>query len=422
MRRGRPKFFYGWIIVGAGFAITFSEGIFRGSLLSIFILPMAEEFHATRTALVATVSMAAIVSAVIAPLAGPVMDRRGSRGILLVTLIVAGISMASLAFIQEIWQYWVLATLGRALSGAVISLGITVAVSNWFIRRRGRAIAISSDGSRLSVPLFILMSQAIIEAYSWRAAWFVLGVTSTVVALPAVLFIKRRPEDVGLLPDGDPPGRSTSAGVDSRATSSTRDVSWSLQEAVRTRAMWLMVIATSMGTLAAQSVNLHALPSFVDRGISPVAASAVITFSVVVTGIASLVWGFVSERVPLRYVSALVFLTGAVGMAAVIKASTLPWAYTYGLFYGISFGGSRVLGSLLFADYFGRAHMGAIRGFVRPFNTITMVIGPLLAGMVYDTRGSYLIAFVTFLIGYIVAAALILLAIPPKKQPIFQGV
>ncbi|MCL0044573.1 MFS transporter [Dehalococcoidia bacterium] len=409
--------FFGWVVVGVVFAITFTEGAFRGSILSIFVVPMAEGFGTSRSALTGSFSLAAIVASAIAPVVGPIVDHRGPRGVVAVGIIVSGLALIALAFAGSLLQYYIAFTIALAVARSVVQMGSMVAVANWFISRRGRAIAISSVGSRVSIPIFIVLAQILIETYSWRAAWFAMGAIRIMVALPpTLLFLRRRPEDIGLYPDGEWNEQSDKYEKLPGTRENTVETSWSLKEAMRTRALWSIVLATSLAYLAADAVNVHAFASFTDRGLSTANAAAVVSFGVLVTGAASIFWGFVMERMHIRYAAAMVFASGALGMAAIIQAHSLVWAYTYGLFYGISFGGARILGDVLYADYFGRASLGTIRGFAQPFTMAAMALGPALASGVYDLRGSYLIAFITFLLAYILAAMAILLATPPKKQ------
>ena len=418
-----PRFFYGWVIVGVAFVVAFSEGALRNSLLSVFVVPMSEEFGWSRTALTGAISAGAIASSLVAPLVGPILDRRGPRGIMVAGVAITGGALMGLAFIGSLWHYYVFLIIGRSVSMSVVMLASMVAVANWFIRRRGRAVAISSVGSRASIPLFIILSQTLIVLYSWRVAWFATGIITIALGIPpTLLFMKRRPEDMGLLPDGDLPADPSDRDTSSRQAVQAQEVSWSLREAVRTRALWLAIVATSLAQLATQAVNLHALPSFMDRGISPAAATGVITFSIVVGTVANLVWGLVVERLHVRYTMALVYLFCAAGMLIITQAQSLPMAYAFGLTYGIGFGGIQLMGHILFADYFGRSSLGTIRGFTQPFNSIAGAVGPLLASLAYDLRSSYSVAFSVFMFSFTLAAGAVLLAAPPRKRSALQPV
>ena len=189
---------------------------------------------------------------------------------------------------------------------------------------------------------------------------------------------------------------------------------------MRTRALWLLITATALSGLATQAVNLHALASLTDRGISAGQTAGVATFFLVVAGVATIVWGFLVERIHVRYVASLIFLAGAAAMVAIILADTLPMAYVYGLLYGIALGGLHFQTQIIYADYFGRASQGAIRGFVQPFMMASSAGGPILASLAFDIRGSYFVAFIAFLVSYLLAAMAILLAHPPQKQPAYQ--
>jgi MFS family permease len=417
-RTGR-RIFYGWVIVAVAFAAVFSEATTRAFLLSVFVVPVSQEFGWSRTAFSGAIAAGSVLGSLLAPAVGPVIDNRGPKAVIVIGVVVTSTAFMALAFIQHLWQFYALLVVARAVSNSTVMMASMVCVANWFVRRRGRAIAISRSGTWVAIPLFILLIQIIIAASSWRVAWFVMGALTMVVAIPpTLLFIKRRPEDVGLLPDGDTPD-----GPDSTATSAGRarpviEANWSVREATRTRALWLIILATGLGGMVAQAVNLHALASFTDRGLSTTSAAGVVGFTLIVSGAGTLTWGLIVERMHVRYATALIYLCNAAGVAIIVFADTLPMAYAYALVYGFGFGGLRIMEHIVYADYFGRRHLGAISGFSKPFHLFTNAGGPLIASLAYDLRGSYAVAFAMFAVAHLLAAVLMLAAAPPKKEAV----
>ena len=412
-----PRFFYGWVIVGVAFAVAFSEAPARSTILSLIVVPVTQEFGWSRTALAGAVALGGLAGAIVSPVAGPIIDRRGAKGVVVIAASITGGAVLGLSFIGVLWQFYVLIILTRAFSSSAASLGTHVMVANWFIRRRGRAMAISRLGTWVALPLFLLVAQAIISSHGWRVAWLAMGAVTLIVAtIPSLLFIRRRPEDMGLTPDGLPVVTpSETPGADAGRTVA-QDVSWTLGEAVRTPTLWILVFTASLGTIVSQAVNLHAIASFIDRGLAPSTAATAATVLVVTSGISGVLWGFVADRMHPRYAEAVAFLFLVAGMLAILRADSALLAYAYGLFYGIGFGGVGLLEELLFANYFGRQSLGTIRGFTRPFQMVAGAGGPVFASLAYDLRGNYDIAFTGFLIAFVIAALLILLATPPQRN------
>ena len=414
-RTGR-RVFYGWVIVGVAFAAVFSEATTRNFLLSVFIIPVSKEFGWSRTVFTGAIAIGSALSSLIAPVVGPIIDRRGAKEVVVAGVAITSGAFMGLAFVRSLWQFYVLLILARAVSSSMVLMGAMVVVANWFVRRRGRAIAISRSGTWVAIPLFIFMAQLISDASGWRVSWFIMGAVTLVLAVPpALIFMKRRPEDVGLLPDGDAPQDPASAATPAQRARPVTEVSWSVREAVRTRALWLIILATGLAGMVVQGINLHALASMVDRGVPGATAAGATSFALIASGGGTLAWGFVFERAGARYSAVMIYLGTAAGIVALMLVNNASMAYVFALVYGFCFGGFRILEHILYADYFGREHLGTITGFTRPFHLVTSAAGPLLASLAYDLRGSYTLAFAVFLASFLVAAALMVLATPPRK-------
>jgi len=237
--------------------------------------------------------------------------------------------------------------------------------------------------------------------------------------LPSALYIRRRPEDMGLHPDGMAPDAVPSEGTSnssrlSRGRQEGYEESWTLAEARKTRALWLLILFSLVSPFALGSMNLHMVANFQDKGIPDGLAVSVLSIFAAVSSVTVLPWGFLLERVHVRYVS--MFMCAFQGMACVIiiVAKTFPMAVVFGVVYGIGQGGWAVIQNLIIADYFGRRHAGAIRGFTSPFRLLGP-FGPVFTGYVRDITGSYTLAFQILTGAFVINFMLLLLAVPPKK-------
>ena len=207
------KFFYGWTIVAVAFLIGLTQaGVFQ-NVLSIFLKPMADEFGWNRSIITGSIAVGSLAGGILSPLVGPHLDRHGPRipAFWGITILSAG--LIALSQLSSVWQLYLFFGTGRMIASGLLALVVTVSVSNWFIEKRGRAMGISQLGSRIGIAFLPLLVQHIIISHGWRTAWAVLGIiVFAFSALPSLIFLKRRPEDVGLLPDGRTPEQNLESG------------------------------------------------------------------------------------------------------------------------------------------------------------------------------------------------------------------
>lgn len=270
----RGGFFYGWVIV-AVMAATAALNMALGTLnFGLFVRPMGDELGIGRSIFGWAQSARQVGSAVTAPLVGALIDRFGSRTLLAVAALVTGGALCTLGFITEGWQLVALyALIGSVSMNGPGALVTTVPVTKWFVQQRGRALAYASLGIPLGGLIFVPLTQVLIEAFGWRTAWVLLAVVGAGVIVPlALIFLRRQPEDLGLLPDGVVQGAVavTTAGQHQRRASApgrTEERSWTRAEALRTTTFWRLVFVFSMVMLATNSVGVHRTP------ISPIGGS-----------------------------------------------------------------------------------------------------------------------------------------------------
>lgn len=404
---------YGWVIVGVAFVAALTEVSFYNPVLGVFVRPLQEEFGWDRLTISLAVTMGNVGGALVSPLAGAFLDRRGARLPISGGALVMGGSLIAIAFTQALGWFYIFYLLGRATAIGVIDLAVAVAVSNWFIRRRGVAMGIALLGNRAGMALLPLLVQLVVVWAGWRQAWFALGVlVLAATVFPALRYLRRRPEDLGLLPDGDP-----REGVAPEAPAAAApDTDWTLPQAARTPAFWFVTLATSHVFLISGAVNLHQMPHLEDKGLSATLAVGVVAAFAVFGGVGGLVAGVLRDRVGSRWTMALSLITSASGIVLLIYATNPFLAYLYGVWYGLSFGVMVTMMGVIHADYFGRTALGRIRGFVAPVNIAFNAAGPPLAGWAFDVSGSYVPVFWAFAALLLLAFLWMLLASPPKAR------
>ena len=412
------RIFYGWGIVGVSVLVSFAQVPMYGPVLSVFVNPIHEDMGWSHFEISAAFTAGSLFGSLLSSIVGGQLDRYGARAAVVVAGMIVTGALVGLAVMQEVWQFWGLFGVGRTAALVGINLGTSVAVGNWFVRKRGRAISFLGIGLRSGQALMpVVLITPIIIAYSWRHAYMVLAVvTFVLIVVPAWLFIRRRPEDFGLLPDGDAPDVAPTATGDSRPVVQDVEESFTLQEARKTMAFWLITIAVMMVVFAQTSVNLHAVASVIDRGVSESLSGAFVFIIMGTAALSAYGWGALMDRIHVRWVTAVATIFSGAAMVVIIFADNLPLAITFAVLFGLGTGGWTLAQTLLFANYFGRRHLGAIRGLSQVLSGPLGAAGPFLAGGIRTYTGSYELSFIIFFVALVVVFLALVLARPPRRR------
>ena len=243
-------FYYGWVVVGASGTAVFARMAPNITTLSIFIFPLSQEFGWSRTLISGAVSAGALAALVLSPAIGWAIDRYGVRPVLVVSMLVLGAAMTSLAWATVPLTFYLAFAAARVVFHTPAPIGASTVASRWFIKKRGRAIGVIFLCGAIGGLVFTILTAQMIEHFGIKAAWLSLGIVVLAVSVaPALFLVVERPEDIGLLPDNDqdsPPGSS-----DSQETTGPSDDSWTVAEALKTRSFWILFFmgtATQFGT------------------------------------------------------------------------------------------------------------------------------------------------------------------------------
>ena len=413
---GQGRLFYGWTIV-AVMAASGAVSMAMGSLnFGLFIKPMGDDLGIGRASFGWAQTARHSASSVTSPIIGWLIDRFGSRVMLPVATLATGAAMVGLAYMSLPWHlitlFAVMGLVGMSGPGALVT---SVPVLKWFVRERGRAIAFTSLGIPIGAVLFVPLTQFLIDGVGWQTAWVVLAIIGVAVIVPlSAVFVRRQPEDMGLLPDG---AASPSTGDNGpRGREPADEVSWTVQEAIRTSTLWRLVVVFCAVQLAVGTVALHRIAAFMDRGLDPTLISFATAFDAVCAGASTFVFGMLVRRVPARFLGGLGFSMLATASVMTVYATNLPIMFISMAIFGLGIGGMMFLQSFIWADYFGRESVGSIRGLVNPINLVVGGLGAPAAGYVRDITGSYDpawwagVALMTF-------AAVLTVVTPPPKKP-----
>ncbi len=270
----------------------------------------------------------------------------------------------------------------------------------------------------------------LIAEIGWRQTWSIMGVCVMVLMIPTIgVLMRRQPEDLGLVPDGDAGAQTYSKGeVHLRLDSSTTDPvqeteeAWTLQEAFRTPTFWLLIIAMNLVSFSAGAINIHTVPFFTEQeGISVQAASFVVTLRLLGASLSRMPWGLVVERVPVRQCLAVLFAVRSLGPLSLVLVPYPYNIFTFAIFYGLLGGSLGLLQPIAFANYYGRAFFGSIQGAIRPLLALPQVIGPLLVAGLYDRTGTFEVAFMAAAAISLSASGVVLLSSVPVRPRRFSA-
>ena len=411
----RMPFFYGWTVLFAASSSMVVRNAAASLTLAVFIFPMSEDLGWSRTLIAGAASLGGLVATVASPVVGWALDRYGARTILTVSILILGISTISLAWATVPVAFYLAYGTGRVLFSSPLNIGSSVVVSRWFIRRRGRATGILFLSHSLGMVTFPLIAGLVIKYRGWEEAWVVLGVLVWVLALgPVSMLVRQSPESVGLLPDGDLPDQGDS-GTD--AAAAVEEVSWTLREAMRTPTLWILALATGSLFLLQSGTNIHQGAYFLDQGLGVGVSAATLSLNAVFTGVGSIFWGWLVDRVPVRYTYAGVALMMAVALVLFPIADTTIEALAVASIFGMAVGGILVVPVVAYANYFGRRSLSAIRGVTEPFVSLGQAIGALFSGIIYDVTGSYKDAFLVLsILGFATIGMLLLTRAPVRPD------
>lgn len=408
--------YYGWAIVFTSFFISIAQVPMYGPVFSVFVKPIEDELGWSRTTITIAFTIGSLGGALLASVVGPVVDRYGARGVMGATGLLVTAALLGIASMSEPWHFWVAYGAARAVSVAGVGLGTSVAIANWFIRMRGRAIAVRAAGQRAGQAIMPLLILPVLLSLGWRESFLVLGVVAALfITIPSLLFIRRRPEDFGLRPDGD---SAPAAGTPRVAASA--EYSWTLRQVRATRTLWMLTAGMAAGLAAQIAINVHAVANFQDKEIAQGLAVTVASIFTGVAAVSMMGWGALVERIHVRYVSMVAMGLFVLAMGVLIVADTYPMAVLFAVLFGLGTGGWTVAQMIMIPNYFGRLHAGSIKGFISPVEGLLGISGPLLAAAVFDSTGSYDIAFVGAAVTFAVGCAAFYLA-KPLRVPTAVG-
>jgi MFS family permease len=393
----RLPFFYGWVVVAVTF-VTMGIGVNARTAFSLFFPPIISEFGWERGVTAGAFSFGFVVSAIFSPLIGRLMDLAGPRGVMELGIALMGGGLLLAPLTSSPWHLYV--TIGVMVGAGSVCLGysgFSLFLPNWFVRRRGLAMGIAFAGVGIGSVTLLPWAQYVIEQTGWRAACTAMGLMVLVVLAPINLLLRKRPEDIGLLPDGEAAPSATSAKpVSNIVDPAWAATDWTLARALRTARFWWIALGYFCGLYIWYAVQVHQTKFLLDIGFS--ANVGVWALGVVsLLGIpGQIVLGHASDRIGREAIWAISCLGFAVCFAALVALKYQPslWlvylmVFTQG---ALGYGLTSIMGAVVLEIFQGR-HYGSIFGTIMLSALAGGAAGPWVTGLLHDFTGTYTVAF-----------------------------
>ncbi|MET0222005.1 MAG: MFS transporter [Tardiphaga sp.] len=417
----RLPFFYGWVIVAVTF-VTMAIGVNARTSFSLFFPPILQEFGWDRGVTAGAFSFGFLVSAIMSPLMGKLMDRGGPRAVMELgtVLMAAGLLLAPLT--SEPWHLYL--TIGVLVGAGSVCLGYSgqsLYLPNWFNRKRGLAIGLAFAGVGAGSVTVLPWVQAMIERAGWRTACTAVGLVLLVVLVPINLLLRKRPQDMGLLPDGD-----QALAASARHSSNVVDpvwasVDWTLARAMRTARFWWLALGLFGGLYAWYAVQVHQTKYLLDLGFSPSLAAWALGM-VSLFGVPGQIFlGHLSDRIGREWIWTVSGLGFVICFAALIALEFVPeMALVYVMVVSqglLGYGVTSIMGAVV-AEIFQGEHFGSIFGTLMLAALAGGAAGPLLTGLLHDYYGTYTVAFGLGIVVSILSTVAVWMASPGKVRAV----
>ncbi len=418
----RVPFYYGWIVLGAAGSSMFVRNATGSLTFAVFVPIIVDETGWSRALVGGAAAVGGLLATATSPFVGWAIDRYGARSVLVLSISILGLSTIALAWLSvHVAVFYSALAVGRIIFSGPLNLGASTMVARWFVRKRGSATGLLFFSHSTGMVVFPLVATWVSTTYGWQTAWIVLGLMVYLVALaPAALLVTQQPEDVGLLPDGDK-ARSRPAGAGSTpATAAATEIEWTVRQAVRTPALWVLAVGTGALFLVQSGTNIYQADLLRSRGIELSLSQISIVVNAAGTGLGSLLWGRILEKMSVSRTYGIVALLMAVASGLFVKADTIALAFVAAGLFGVTVAGILVVPSVAYANFFGRRSLGTIRGITEPFTSAGQAIGSVASGLVFHWVGGYGIALAVYaVLGLAVAAAVFLVSQPqhPGTRP-----
>jgi MFS family permease len=385
LKKVRPHFFYGWVVLGVATIAMFATGPGQSHTFSIFVDLIARDLNINSTTIASSYAFATLIAALGLTRMGRFVDRFGARKVLIAVIIFLGLSCfafgAAIGVITLSLGFMVLRFFGQ---GSMM-LGSSNLVAQWFNRRRGFAMSVMMLGFAASIAIHPLLAQWLIDVVGWRQAWSWLGLMSWALMLPLLLLLVfDKPEPLGLKPDGDMPDP-----ISDRGAQPAKMTGLSLHAAIRTPAFWIIAAGLMTPAMLITSLFFFQVSIFEQHGLSRGFAAQMFAVSSIAMALSMPLVGWVLDHSNPKYVFSASLALLACSLVTVTFVEDLSTGLLYAIIFGVNTAANMTFFGYMWAQYFGRLHLGSIQGVGQTIGVIGASVGPLPLGIAFDYVGSY---------------------------------
>ncbi|CAM4089157.1 MFS transporter [Mesobacillus thioparans] len=413
----KTNFYYGWVIVFiAGLGVFFS-GPGQTYSVSVFIDSYIKDFGWSRSHVSAVYSLATLAAGICMFFVGRFVDKWGQRKM----SVIVGTGLALASFWNSIVVNTAMLFIGffliRVLGQGSMSLIPNTLVPQWFITKRGKAMSLMAIGGFASSAALPPLNAWLVSTWGWSFSWRFWGILLLVVFVPLAFFlIRNKPEDIGEYPDGIKPNWTNDPADPNISSMPLEEVNWTVQEAVKTRAYWLLLFCVGIPALVNTGLTFHLISIFKTNGISPGIAALVLSLMALIGFPVTLIAGPLLDRVKVQYVLAGIFAGEIIFILVLLAADQTTVAIAFGVLWGISGGFERITLNYVWPSFFGRKSLGSIKGSAMTVTVLGSALGPLPFGLAYDHFGGYKEILLITIILPILGSTASLLAKKPVKE------
>lgn len=383
-----PRIYYGWFML---VAVSITEVVSWGILFyafTVFIAPMQADLGWSQVALTGAFSLALLCSGVAAVPVGRWLDRHGPRALMTLGSCVGSLLLIAWSQVTELWVFYLIMAGIGTVSAAVLYDPAFAIIATWFRRERGRALTVLTFFGALASFIFIPLSAWLVEQLGWRMALVALAGILAVITIPLhAVMLRRRPADLGLLPDGAPaeadPAQTT------RAAPNQPEQSMSAAAAVRETSFWWLSLTFAISTFTYVAMTVHLIPYLVENGNSPTFAATVAGLFGLMSLIGRLTIGPFGDRYPRHIITAGLLAMQLVGIAVLAVSPSMVGALVYIALFGAGMGTMTIMRAALLAERYGPANYGTINGTLSMTLTVAKTLAPLGAGLLAVQLGGY---------------------------------
>jgi MFS family permease len=406
--------YYGWVILAVGTfgGIMTSPG--QTYVFSAFLNHFIADLELSRSLVSTLYTIGTLTASFLLPYVGRQFDQRGARIMVALISLLLGMACVYMSFVRNATMLCIGFFLLRQLGQGSLSLASKSVINLWWVRRRGLVMGIGGVVGALLSGLFPYVINTLIPLYGWRFTYVILGAILILVMVPiGWVFVRDRPENYGLHPDG-----LAADGEADKESSAPVEHNWTRTQALRTSSFWLVVAGLASMSMLNTGLTFHLFSVFEDSGLSSAVAASVFVPIAATGAVVQLVGGLLIGRVPIRVMLAVSLSMMGLLLVLAPSLNSLAMAYFFGICMGVQGGLEMIVSSVVFANFFGRRHLGSIVGLASTILVGASALGPMPIGVARDLLGGYAVVFGVFaILPFALAVACLLFCKVPGAPP-----